>query len=143
MQSALILWMMSEDAAQRPTAQQLIEFEMFAIPPDMYSSLHIQLQDKTKALDQKDSEVARLRAAMDEKQRECDEMRIKIKKMEDALKKMEMSHMVPSDPPTPRHSHAGDSPSDIDHVHRFSHWRNGSANDTPSQVFDKITLIID
>jgi translation initiation factor 2-alpha kinase 1 len=142
-ESALILWMMSEDAAQRPTAQQLIEFEMFAIPPDMYSSLHIQLQDKTKALDQKDSEVARLRAAMDEKQRECDEMRIKIKKMEDALKKMEMSHMVPSDPPTPRHSHAGDSPSDIDHVQRFSHWRNGSANDTPSQVFDKITLIID
>jgi hypothetical protein len=144
-QSALILWMMSEDPAQRPTAQQLIEFEMFAIPPDMYSSLHIQLQDKTKALDQKDSEVTRLRAAMAEKQRECDEMRLKIKRMEEALIKMELDHPSSDSATTTSRTFYPEDP-DVEHVHRFTHWRNNTvaaAKDTTSQVFDQIKFIIE
>ncbi|CAM0138509.1 unnamed protein product [Umbelopsis sp. WA50703] len=137
-ESALILWMMSEDASQRPTAQQLMEFEMFAGPPDMYNSLHVQLQDKTKALDQKDTEVARLRAAMEEKQRECDEMQIKIQKMEERLRRMEMHHSQLPDHDTTyhrshHHHHQEESlrgPSDSNPVQRFAHWRSGSSMST-------------
>lgn len=130
---------MAEDASQRPTAQQLMEFEMFAGPPDMYNSLHLQLQDKTKALDQKDTEVARLRAAMDAKQRECDDMQLKIQKMEEKLRRMEMHHGQLPDLDTTyqhrshHHHHQEEpltAPNDSSTVQRFTHWRNGSSMST-------------
>ncbi|KAG2173217.1 hypothetical protein INT43_004591 [Umbelopsis isabellina] len=137
-EAALILWMMAEDASQRPTAQQLMEFEMFAGPPDMYNSLHIQLQDKTKALDQKDTEVARLRAAMDAKQRECDEMQLKIQRMEEKLRRMEIHHgQLPDLDSTYHRSHHHHhqeeplkGPNDSSTVQRFTHWKSGSPMST-------------
>ncbi|KAG2179624.1 hypothetical protein INT44_006472 [Umbelopsis vinacea] len=149
-ESALILWMMSEDAGQRPSAQQLIEFEMFAIPPDMYNSLHIQLQDKTKALDQKDNEVAHLRAAMAKKEKECDEMRIKIERMEAALRKMEISHghthVEPLHSPLATSTSPIDPPDEPHHAQLFTHWRTTTTSQrdlSPSPPFDKIKLIIE
>lgn len=148
--------MMSEDAAQRPSAQQLIEFEMFAIPPDMYNSLHIQLQDKTKALDQKDHEVAHLRAAMAKKEKECDEMRIKIERMEAKLRRMELSHGHLSREPSHSYSSLESStspqepppPDEPHHPQRFTHWRTtttstSQGDSSPPPPFDKIKLIIE
>ncbi|KAI8377757.1 kinase-like domain-containing protein [Radiomyces spectabilis] len=88
-ESALILWMMDENPAHRPSAVQLLEFELFAPPMDMYSNLQAQLQAKSIALDTKTREMAALRNEMQraerEKQREMDAMRQRLEELQRQL----------------------------------------------------------
>lgn len=83
--SALIIWMMDNKPDHRPTAHQLLEFELFSHPvqeDDIYHlSLQQQLQSKTNVIDelkkrveQVESEKREMQLKMDEMQRQLDSL---------------------------------------------------------------------
>lgn len=78
--SALIIWMMNEKASQRPSARQLLEFELFARneDEDIYEALQAQLQKKTSIIEQLRKRVEQVelekRIALSEMQQKLDDM---------------------------------------------------------------------
>lgn len=70
--SALIIWMMDEKPHHRPTARQLLEFELFSHPDDadIYSTLQTQLLTKTNMIDELKRTVERVQREKDEALRE-------------------------------------------------------------------------
>lgn len=96
--SALILWMMDHKPDHRPTARQLLEFELFSHPnvqddKDMYLTLQTQLQSKINQLERKNKEIEELKQkviqteqdkqqALSEMQQRLDEMQLKLNQYE-------------------------------------------------------------
>ncbi|KAI9016562.1 kinase-like domain-containing protein [Phycomyces nitens] len=87
-ESAIILWMMDEKPAHRPSAMQLLEFELFAVST-MYTNLQAQLQAKSHALDTRNREMALLRDEMErierEKQKEMSIMQRRLEELQRQL----------------------------------------------------------
>ncbi|KAI9497786.1 kinase-like domain-containing protein [Zychaea mexicana] len=95
-ESALILWMMDPNPNCRPTAAQLLEFELFNNndPNDStFATLQSELQAKSLALDKKTQEMAVLCAKMErlelEKQREMSLMQQEKLAMQQRLLELE------------------------------------------------------
>ncbi|KAI9484717.1 kinase-like domain-containing protein [Zychaea mexicana] len=93
-ESALILWMMDEEPAHRPSAEQLLEFELFVpqlavVEENMYSTIQAQLQAKSVALDTKDQEMAALRKRLEQieqqNKRDMDAMQRRVDELERQL----------------------------------------------------------
>lgn len=94
--SALILWMMDKNPRQRPTAHQLLAFELFATSPtqqqdDLY--LKTQLQSKINLLERKNKEIDELKErvkqvelekqlAIEDMQRQLDAMKLQLSQYE-------------------------------------------------------------
>lgn len=78
--SALIIWMMNEKPPQRPSARQLLEFELFSRneDEDIYEALQAQLQKKTTMIEQLRKRVEQVelekRIALSEMQQKLDDM---------------------------------------------------------------------
>lgn len=75
--SALILWMMDKDPLQRPSAHQLLEFELFSQVEEHeeYLDLQSQLENKTQIIDELKKTIKRVQQ---EKQDELFEMQKKL-----------------------------------------------------------------
>lgn len=82
--SALILWMMDEKPHHRPTAHQLLEFELFSHPEDVdiYTTLQTQLLTKTDMIDELKKTVERVQLekeeALNEMQQRLDAMQLEL-----------------------------------------------------------------
>lgn len=96
--SALILWMMDHKPDHRPSAHQLLEFELFSHPNDqddgdMCLTLQTQLQSKINQLERKNKEIEELNQKViqieQEKQQALDEMQQKLKEMQLKLNQFE------------------------------------------------------
>ncbi|KAI9020665.1 kinase-like domain-containing protein [Phycomyces nitens] len=93
-ESALILWMMDKDPAKRPSAQRLLEFELFAQANDTLDLLQTRFMKKSDALEIKTHEVEVLKKRLEHMEQEqeqsratIDEMGQKLAKMQDQLNK--------------------------------------------------------
>ncbi|KAI7884666.1 kinase-like protein [Lichtheimia hyalospora FSU 10163] len=85
-ESALILWMMDDNPTHRPSAVQLLEFELFSSPEqDMYSQLQAQLEAQSAAMDNKDREMAALRDKMKLMEQENDAMHRRVDELQRKL----------------------------------------------------------
>ncbi|KAJ8654459.1 hypothetical protein O0I10_009900 [Lichtheimia ornata] len=85
-ESALILWMMDDNPAHRPSAVQLLEFELFSSPEqDMYSQLQAQLEAQSAAMHNKDREMAALRDKMKLMEQENDAMHRRVDELQRKL----------------------------------------------------------
>ncbi|KAI8146326.1 kinase-like domain-containing protein [Fennellomyces sp. T-0311] len=109
-ESALILWMMDDNPAHRPTAMQLLEFELFLpqtpAEESMYTNLQAQLQAKSVALDTKDKEMAALRDKMEQieqkNRRDMDAMQRRVDELQRQLSLAQLSgHRSPECIPSP------------------------------------------
>ncbi|KAF7728660.1 Eukaryotic translation initiation factor 2-alpha kinase [Apophysomyces ossiformis] len=93
-ESALILWMMDKNPSHRPTARQLLGFELFAQPNDMYSTLVAQLRDTSRVLDSKTREVEAMRHEVErvelEKQQQVDAMQRRLDELQRELDDMKL-----------------------------------------------------
>ncbi|KAI9256552.1 kinase-like domain-containing protein [Phascolomyces articulosus] len=107
-ESALILWMMDEEPAHRPSAEQLLEFELFvpqsAAEEGMYSNLQAQLQAKSVALDTKDKEMAALRDKMEQieqqNKKDMEVMQKRVDELQRQLSLVQLGHMECTPSPT-------------------------------------------
>ncbi|KAG0168301.1 Eukaryotic translation initiation factor 2-alpha kinase [Apophysomyces sp. BC1034] len=96
-ESALILWMMDRNPSHRPTARQLLEFELFAQPNDIYSTLVAQLRDTSRVLDNKTREVEEMRHEVErveqEKQQQVDAMQQRLDELQRELDDMKLKRL--------------------------------------------------
>ncbi|GAA5804158.1 hypothetical protein HPULCUR_009644 [Helicostylum pulchrum] len=82
--SALILWMMDKDSKRRPSAHQLLEFELFSQPEDLdiYLNLQTQLENKSHIIDELKKTVTRVQQekqdALSEMQKKLDAMQLQL-----------------------------------------------------------------
>lgn len=82
--SALIIWMMDERPHHRPTAQQLLEFELFSHPDDadIYTTLQTQLLSKNNMIEELKKTVERVELekeeALHEMQQRLDAMQLEL-----------------------------------------------------------------
>ncbi|KAI8977225.1 hypothetical protein BDF20DRAFT_913581 [Mycotypha africana] len=92
--SALILWMMDKRPDYRPSAHQLLEFELFSHPSaqddgDLCLTLKAQLESRAKQLERKNKEIEELKSKLrqvelekeqtvSKMQRQLDEMQVKL-----------------------------------------------------------------
>ncbi|GAN07988.1 EIF2 alpha kinase Hri1 [Mucor ambiguus] len=106
--SALILWMMDHKPDHRPSAHQLLEFELFSHPNvqddgDMYLTLQTQLQSKMNQLERKNKEIEELKQKViqmeQEKQQAIQEMQQRLQEMQLKLNQYEATP-TPDTPPT-------------------------------------------
>jgi translation initiation factor 2-alpha kinase 1 len=84
--SALIIWMMDEKADHRPTAHQLLEFELFSHPEDedIYLSLQQQLQNKSNVIDELKKKLEKVELEKLEMSQKMDEMQKQLAKYKEA-----------------------------------------------------------
>ncbi|RUP21883.1 hypothetical protein BC936DRAFT_139153 [Jimgerdemannia flammicorona] len=76
-ESALILWMMAEDPAQRPSAKQLLEIELLTSPDDYTDvDLRARLHEKSRALDAKTKEAEELKRKVEELEKRLQRMEV-------------------------------------------------------------------
>ncbi|KAI8143516.1 kinase-like domain-containing protein [Fennellomyces sp. T-0311] len=108
-ESALILWMMDPNPDCRPTAAQLLDFELFtndSADDVIFASLQSELQAKSLALDKKTKEMAALHAKMEQFEREKQqEVQAMQKQLEELQRKLEQAELTtratpPLTPPT-------------------------------------------
>lgn len=106
--SALILWMMDHKPDHRPTAHQLLEFELFSHPNvqddgDMCLTLQTQLQSKVNQLERKNKEIEELKQKVvqveQEKQQAIYEMEQRLQEMQLKLSQYEATP-TPDTPPS-------------------------------------------
>ncbi|KAF1806974.1 kinase-like domain-containing protein [Mucor lusitanicus] len=106
--SALILWMMDHKPDHRPSAHQLLEFELFSHPTvqddgDMYLTLQTQLQSKMNQLERKNKEIEELKQKViqveQEKQQAIQEMQQRLQEMQLKLNQYEATP-TPDTPPS-------------------------------------------
>ncbi|ORY96927.1 kinase-like domain-containing protein [Syncephalastrum racemosum] len=92
-ESALILWMMDSTPSHRPSALQLLEYDLFAhhctAENDLYSNLQAQLQAKSMALDTRDQTIAALQDTVERYQEENRRMQLRLEAFERAMKEQQ------------------------------------------------------
>ncbi|KAI9315705.1 kinase-like domain-containing protein [Dichotomocladium elegans] len=88
--SALILWAMDTNPSHRPSAYQLLEFELFSSPEeDMFCQLQAKVEAQSAALDTKNREMEALRDKMKQlelnSKREMDAMQRRVDELQQKL----------------------------------------------------------